>query len=488
MNHALPQGFHIAVDVDTVQIDTGTLRGGSPARVLRLSSTGTAAWAELRSGPVRSAAGAVLARRLTDAGLAHPRPPVSATRLTVTIVIPVKDRADMLRQCLDSLGGDHPTVVVDDGSTDRKALADTVAEHSATLLRRSRCGGPAAARNTGLTAVETELVAFLDSDCIATADWLGELLPHFADPLVAAVAPRIVALEGPTSAARYGEVAGSLDMGTAEGRVAPGTRIAYLPSAALVVRRDALRDIGVFDEELRYGEDVDLIWRLHEAGLRIRYEPAARVYHREPHCWPDLLARRFHYGTSAAPLAQRHPSASAPLVAHRWHSVTVLAALAGRPTAAALTFGLSASDMRRTLRRIDLPTTGTLATTAAGLWQTWLGLGRFMIQFASPVLVVLLLTRAGRPARRRMRRISAASLLLGTPVTTYFRARPRLDPIRFVLGQLADHTAYGAGVWAGCLRHRTAAPITPILARRNHRNGWAAMGSAAAPSSSKGFE
>ncbi|GAB2532579.1 mycofactocin biosynthesis glycosyltransferase MftF [Nocardia heshunensis] len=466
MTLALPQGFRIAIDRHTVQVDPSTLRGGSPARVLRLSSAGRVAWTELRSGPVCSAAGGALARRLTDAGLAHPRPPAPTARPEVTVVIPVKDRADLLGRCLRSLGGSHPTVVVDDGSRDREALADIAAQHSATLLRRPRCGGPAAARNTGLTVVETDLVAFLDSDCLATPHWLDELLPHFADPLVAAVAPRIVTLAGTSSAGRYGEVAGSLDMGAVEGLVAPGTRISYLPSAALVVRRDALRAIGVFDEGLRYGEDVDLIWRLHEAGLRIRYEPAARVYHREPQGWPELLARRYRYGTSAAPLAQRHPSAATPLVVHRWQAATVLLALAGHPAVAALTFGLSALDMRRTLRGVALPTTDTLTHVTSGLWQTWLGLGRFMIQFAGPLLVVLLLARAGRPTRRRVRRVSAASLLLGTPVTTYFRVHPRLDPIRFVLGQLADHTAYGAGVWAGVLRHRTAAPITPKFARR----------------------
>lgn len=401
------------------------------------------------------------------------------------MIIPVKERAGLLASCLDSLGGDRPTVVVDDGSRDREALADIAAAHSATLIRRPSCGGPAAARNTGLAAVDTDLVAFLDSDCIATTDWLDKLLPHFADPLVAAVAPRIVTIAGQTSAGRYGEVAGSLDMGAAEGRVVPGSRIAYLPTAALVVRRNALRDIGEFDERLRYGEDVDLIWRLHEAGLRIRYEPAARVYHREPRTWPELLARRFHYGTSAAPLAQRHPSASAPLIAHRWHSATVLAALSGRPAVAALTFGLSVSDTRRTLRQVGLPTTGALTYTTKGLWQNWLGLGRFMIQFTGPLLVVLL-AHQGHPARRRTRRVSAAALLLSTPVTTYVQMRPRLDPFRFVLGQLADHIAYGAGVWAGCLRHRTAAPITPRLARRPRRISGAATRSAAEPSSSKG--
>ncbi|MRH86744.1 mycofactocin system glycosyltransferase [Nocardia sp. SYP-A9097] len=469
MSTGLPQGFHIVLDSGTVVAEDGSLRGGSPARVLRLSPSGRRALDELRTGPVRSAAGAALARRLTDGGLAHPRPPLSGMGYSVTVVIPVKDRAEPLRQCLAALGAAHPVVVVDDGSDDPEVFANIALTYSATLVRRPDCGGPAAARNTGLSKVDTELVAFIDSDCIPTTGWFEELIPHFADPLVAAVAPRILTLRATTSAGRYGEVAGSLDMGAHEGRVVPGTRIAYVPSAALVVRRDALRDIGVFDEDLRYGEDVDLIWRLHEAGLRVRYEPAAQVYHREPERWTELLARRFHYGTSAAPLAQRHPTSVTPLVVHPWHAATVLAALSGRAVPTALAFGLSVLATRRTLRRIGLPVEEATRTTGVGLFQTWLGLGRFMIQFTGPVLAALLTVRDPKPARRRFRRAAAASLLLGTPVTTYLDTRPRLDPIRFTLGQFADHTAYGAGVWASCLRHRTLVPITPILTRKPRR-------------------
>ena len=53
------------------------------------------------------------------------------------------------------------------------------------------------------------------------------------------------------------------------------TRVAYVPTAALLVRRAALGD--GFDESLRNGEDVDLVWRLIEAGWRVRYEPAVQV-------------------------------------------------------------------------------------------------------------------------------------------------------------------------------------------------------------------
>ncbi len=277
----LPAGFGIALDPGSKQLDGSTFFGGSPARVLRLTGAGQRALAELRDGPVRSTAAGTLARRLTDAGLAHPRPPVLAGPPDVTVLIPVRDRPQLLDRCLTALGRRYPVLVVDDGSADPAAIATVVAGHGATLLRRAANGGPAAARNTGLAGVTSELVALCDSDCVPEAGWIERLAAHLADPAVAVAAPRIRPVPGGRSwADRYSAAGSSLDMGGQEGRVAPGTRLSYVPTAALLARRAALLAVAapeVFDPELRLGEDVDLVWRLHAAGWRIRYEPAAVV-------------------------------------------------------------------------------------------------------------------------------------------------------------------------------------------------------------------
>ena len=70
-----------------------------------------------------------------------------------------------------------------------------------------------------------------------------------------------------------------LDLGPVEGRVRARTRVSYVPAAAVVVRTTPSGEVGGFDEDLRVGEDVDLVWRLDEAGWRCRYEPAAAVTH-----------------------------------------------------------------------------------------------------------------------------------------------------------------------------------------------------------------
>jgi mycofactocin glycosyltransferase len=474
---ALPVGFGVAIDPGTRQLDEDVLFGGSPARVLRLSTAGRAALAELRAGPVRGAAAARLARKLTDAGLAHPRPPELAARPDVTVLIPVRDRAALLDRCLSALGQGYPVVVVDDGSADPGPVASVAAAHGAALVRREVNGGPGAARNTGLRHITTGLVAFLDSDCVPEPGWIERLAAHLADPAVAAAAPRLVAVPaGPDWAGRYTTAACCLDLGEAEARVVPGTRVAYVPTAALVVRRAALGPADgpgdVFDPALRWGEDVDLVWRLHGAGWRIRYDPAVRVSHHEPHGWAALLARRFRYGSSAAPLALRHPGQVPPLVLHPWPAMTVAGLLAGYPALAGLSFTGSVLAMRRTVHRAGLPARGVLPAMLDGTRQTWLGAGRYACQFGMPVLAAALVAPGGASrARRWARRAAIASLALGPPLTAWSARRRSLDPVRYVLGHLADDLAYGAGVWAGALRARSMAPVRPAIAWHPFRTG-----------------
>jgi mycofactocin system glycosyltransferase len=320
--------------------------------------------------------------------------------------------------------------------------------------------------------VTTGLVAFVDSDCVPPPGWIDRLAGHFADPMVAAVAPRITTLAGPTVAGRYARAAGCLDMGRRPARVAPNTRVSYVPTAALLARRSALAAVagpaGVFDPTMPVGEDVDLVWRLHHGGWRVRYDPAVRVGHHEPATWPALLARRRRYGASAAPLGIRHPGSLAPLVIEPWSAVTVAALLARRPRIAAVAFGLSLLTAARPLWARGLPAAGAVRGRATAAAQTWLGVGRYATQYATPLLLALLLP-GGRG--RRGRHAAVASLVLGPPLVAWVTRRPAIDPVRFVAAAVADDIAYGMGVWAGCVRHRTTTPLRPHVARHPGKRG-----------------
>ncbi|HET9889096.1 MAG TPA: mycofactocin biosynthesis glycosyltransferase MftF [Mycobacterium sp.] len=461
----LPHGFGVVFDPDTRFVSPEVLFGGSPSRVLRLNAGGARALAELRSGKVGSPDSGRLARQLTDTGLAHPRPPAAGSPAEVTVVIPVRDRPAGLASCLSELGSAYPVIVVDDGSADPAAVARLCEKHGARLRRRLVSGGAGPARNDGLAMVTTPFVAFLDSDCVAGPDWIERLVPHFADPMVGAVAPRVRPATQPGAVGRYLDARAPLDLGSREALVSPRTRVSYAPTAALLVRKEA---IGAgFDPDLHFGEDVDLVWRMVDAGWRVRYDPAAEVRHTEPTRWAQVFARRFRYGNSAAPLSHKHPGQVPSLILHAWPAVSAGALLGRRPMAALAAYGAGTTQLVMLLREWGVPAKGVMRPMAGSVQQTWLGMGRWSIQFALPaVAAAIVWPGGGTRLARAGRRLALASLVAGPPAAEWLRTRPRLDPVCFALGYLADEAAYGAGVYRGALTEQTVAPLLPQIAWR----------------------
>jgi mycofactocin system glycosyltransferase len=475
-------GMPVELDPETVIKPDGTVFGGSPARLFRLNPAGQEAFSQLRTGVVGSAAAAALGRRFSDAGLVHPRrqglPEDAEQRQpregVVTVVVPVRDRAAELDRCLTGLAGPvgpdgagrravAEVVVVDDASLDPQAVADVARRHGARLIARTVNGGPGPARNSALREVQTPLVAFLDSDCLPPAGWVDDLVGHFDDPLLAVVAPRIVAAgrDAQTFAERFSQARPVLDLGGLPARVAPLSRVSYLPTAAIILRRSALEDVSGkpgFDEGLRYGEDVDLVWRLLEAGWRVRYDPSVEIGHEEPAQWKSLLSRRFAYGTAAAQLDRRHPGKVAPLVMVAAPVSTVAALLARRPALAALTFAAGYADSRLALKQAGTSPDDLLKPLAIGVRETFFGMGRWTSQFALPAALVL----AGLPGRkRRGRALAVLTLVTASPLREWLRVRPDLDPASWTGAVLLDDAAYGAGVWAGSVRSRHLRAVRP---------------------------
>ena len=318
----LPAGF-------TVQLADGVHRsrdgklilGGSPARLLRLTPLAVRL---LRGGSfaVTGRASAALARRLLDCGIVNPRPPVCPVR-DVTIVIPVQDRAAQLDRLLARLRADPdsaslPCLVVDDGSANPSATADVARRYGAALICHGDNRGPGAARNTGMRQTSTSYVAFCDSDVRPEPGWLGPLIAQFADPAVALAAPRVLSAGdvAPRWLERFENVRSPLDLGEREAPVLPLSPVAYVPSAVMLVRMAAIGD--GFAPGLRCAEDVDLCMRLHRAGWRLRYVPAARVTHEPRSDLGSWLVQRARYGSGAADLALRHPGLVPPLYAAPW--------------------------------------------------------------------------------------------------------------------------------------------------------------------------
>lgn len=389
-----------------------------------------------------------LTDRLVDAGALHPLPAEGPyTAADVTLVCPAHVR--LPHASAWSTG--CTSVLVDDASPSPLAAPTSVA-----LVRRATNGGPAASRNTGLDHVTTPLVAFVDTDVEVPAgsDWMAPLIGHFADPRVALVAPRVRSTVAAGALAAYERHRSPLDMGPLAARVAPGTRVSYVPAAMVLCRTDALHAVGGFDASMRVGEDVDLVWRLVEAGWRCRYEPAVEVCHEPRRDLRAWLAQRVGYGTSAAPLAVRHPGALAPLRISGWSMAVWLLLASGRRAAALAVAGGTTAALRRTLH--DLPAGESVRLAGLGHLRAGLQVADAVRRVWWPFALAAALVS------RRARRWAAVALL--APLATEWRAAARgPDPVRYTLLRVADDAAYGVGVWRGVWRLRTAAPLVPDL-------------------------
>jgi mycofactocin system glycosyltransferase len=463
----LPDGFAVQVDRRVRILGSGSaLLGGSPTRLLRLAP---AAQTLLAGGrlEVNDAVSAQLARTLLDATVAHPRPAGGPSHRDVTIVIPVRNNLSGVMRLVSSLRGLR-VIVVDDGSATPLQQADFAEAYCDVEVRRHPVSrGPAAARNTGLAACGTDYVAFLDSDVVPRRGWLEALLGHFCDPAVALVAPRIVGLaQTENMVARYEAVRSSLDLGQREAPVVPYGPVSYVPSAAMICRTSALKDMGGFDETMPSGEDVDLCWRFIESGARLRYEPIALVAHEHRTRLRPWLSRKAFYGTSAAPLAIRHPDKTAPLVISGWTMVVwVLMALGSR-----LGYLASFAAVMVTGRKVNNALNVPEAQRRDVAFVAARGIGSAALQLASAICRHYWpLALVAATVSRRCRRVVLVAAVVDGVVDWLSRRRNVADDakpiglIAYLVLKRLDDLAYGTGLWTGVVRERNVGPLKPQI-------------------------
>lgn len=455
-----------------------TLIGGSPLRLFTLGAGGVRVVEAIERGDNLPAGHHTLTDRLIDAGVVHPEPDLTddGVRLDsggstdggsepihvahITVVIPAFGE---LPRCLADPARPWPfvTVVVDDASPTPLHLPDGLT-NQVRLIRLDTNIGPGGARNAGLDAVDTPWVAFVDADVEIDASTLVALAAHLRDERVALVAPRIRAEDARGVLARFERSRSPLDMGPEPARVAPTTRVSYVPAAVVLSRTDAVRAAGGFDSSLRYGEDVDLVWRLVAAGWRCRYEPRCTAHHRTRPTLAAWVAQRFRYGTSAAPLASRHPGALAPVRMSPWSFATWAALLVGVPIVGPLVSALVSTAIGlgtalALVRKLpSLPARESLRL--AGLGHLYAGrlLATTLLRVWWPVALAAALV--SRRARRALVAIAVISAALDIG-----RDQSDLDPVRCAALHLLDDVAYGAGVWAGSWRERRVDALLPTL-------------------------
>ena len=241
--------------------------------------------------------------------------------LTLSVVIPTYDEPERLEAALKSLSQqDYPReatqiIVVDDASPrlDAERLHAAIAPSQLQLLRNEQNQGRARARNAALRVASGDLVVFLDSDMTVGANFLRAHAERHQNHAEAVFVGNIrFAREIPTtSLTRYLE-------GRGVHRVDEDKPIPFncFVTGNSSVRRSSLLRVGFFDEDLTAygGEDLELGYRLHLAGISLYYAPEALSHHHHLRSLEPLCRLMQTYGRKSIPiLLQKHPELDAKL-------------------------------------------------------------------------------------------------------------------------------------------------------------------------------
>jgi GT2 family glycosyltransferase len=216
----------------------------------------------------------------------------------ISIIIPVRDRVDLLARCLDSLTREtsyapYEIVIVDNDSQTEEARS-YLSSLSHRVLQYSGPFNFSAINNFAVEQTDSPWLLFLNNDTeVIDGDWLSIMAEHIQRPEVGAVGPRLLY---PDDTVQHGGVVVGVG-GIAEHAFrgfpaeAPGVcrqlqvtrNYSAVTGACLLTRRDVFKKVCGFDEERLpvTFSDVDLCLKIRRAGYLIVYTPFAKLYHHE---------------------------------------------------------------------------------------------------------------------------------------------------------------------------------------------------------------
>jgi O-antigen biosynthesis protein len=223
----------------------------------------------------------------------------------ISVVVCTHNGQRTLRGCLDGIGRleypDYEVIVVDDGSTDGTRR---IAEAHGVRIIVTENQGLSEARNVGLAAATGGIVAFTDDDARPDPHWLTYLASVF-------LRTEYAGLGGPNIPPHDdGLVAGCVANapGGAIHVLFSDTDAEHIPGCNMAFRKSALEAIGGFDAQFRAaGDDVDICWRLQEAGFRLGFVPGAFVWHHRRSSVAAYWRQQRGYGKAEALLERKWP-------------------------------------------------------------------------------------------------------------------------------------------------------------------------------------
>jgi GT2 family glycosyltransferase len=226
--------------------------------------------------------------------------------LDLSVSIVNTNSRELLLACLESLAPvEAEIVVLDNASEDGSAAAVRERFPHVRVIEQEHRAGFGSNHNTVIRATTGRYVYVLNEDTTAD-DWSFERITEYLDahPQVAALGPRLVYPDGrlqdsawrfPTPLVSTMGLATLGQLGVKQSKGASVRPVDWVMGAALVLRREALDQVGLFDEDFfLYSEEVDLQARLRQAGWETHYFPELTVVHHESQFSAGIPERRIN--------------------------------------------------------------------------------------------------------------------------------------------------------------------------------------------------
>jgi mycofactocin system glycosyltransferase len=390
----------------------------------------------------------------------------------VSIIIPVRNRPQEISDCLSSLMQiNYPKekteiIVLDDASDDH--TPQVVAQFPVRLIKLQKNRQASFCRNLGARHAEGEILAFIDSDCLADPQWLRELVPAFREPALGAIGGWVDAVYEAKALDCYEKVKSALKMGAWFKRSQKTERFFYVPTCNLLVKKDLFLNLGGFREELHVGEDVDFCWRLQDSGFLLDYRPVGKVYHKHRNQPLAFCIRRFDYGTSEPLLQRLHPLRIKQLWLPPPETLFWILFFTG--VIAQSLWPLTVGGLLLLLRAIRKHVKLRSRNLPIRFWQVLISTARSHLAFMYHLcsfgsryyLIFALLLFPFFPLASGI--ICAMHILAG--VVEYSIKKPQLNPVAFLFYFSLEQISYQAGVWWGCFKQLNFSPILPKVVHK----------------------
>jgi glycosyltransferase involved in cell wall biosynthesis len=246
-----------------------------------------------------------------------PLPPLPGHSPKVSVVVCAYNADRTIDTCLAALEKvrypNYEVIVVNDGSTDGTLEICRKYPYIRLICQENR--GLSVARNVGLEAATGEIVAYTDADCDVDPDWITYLVHGFR--ITGQVAVGGPNLPPPENALVPSAVA--VSPGGPTHVLIDDLEAEHIAGCNMAFKAEVLRELGGFDPHYRAaGDDVDICWRLQDAGHANGFSPAAQVWHFRRNTVKDYFNQQRGYGKAEAMVYYKHPERFNLLGQARW--------------------------------------------------------------------------------------------------------------------------------------------------------------------------